>query len=186
MKQREVSALEKILTDPENSSRTGSEVAALCIEALDDIRSKTHRLAVVGQIQYEAPGPVHTVVLGPFSSRGILDTQEKFRRATEGGTAAREQGQHLAWDAKTGKGRGRFMLAPAFFKPRDAWDFFRAAGVTPEAIAEAVDHLPRGLGPVCMCGLKHRPACRFCGKDVPHHCPQHEPEAELHRCTTGD
>lgn len=65
------------------------------------------------------------MILGPFSARGILDTAEKFRRATEGGTAARDAGQHLAWDSKTGIGQGRFMLAPAFRRPQDAWDFFR-------------------------------------------------------------
>ena len=156
MKKREVEALEKILTDPENSSRSGSEIAEACIQALDDIRAKTHRLAVVGQIRYGPQEATHTVVLGPFSARGILDTQEKFKRATEGGTAAREAGQHLAWDSKTGTGEGRFMLVPAFFKPRDAWDFHRGPAkrdsepmnmlVPPPAhIAEAVKRWEPGL-----------------------------------------
>ena len=164
MSQREIAAIEKILTDPENSSRTGAEVAELVIQALTDyvkqvrtdeveriakkvvesfegdragdiparvadaidrMRSVTHRLAVVGQIQYGPQDATHTVVLGPFSARGILDTPEKFERAIEGGTAARDAGQHLAWDSKTGTGRGRFMLTPAFRRPQDAWDFYR-------------------------------------------------------------
>lgn len=174
-----------ILTDPENSQRSAEEVAARAIEALDDVRSKTHRLAVVGQIQYEAPGPVHTVILGPFSSRGILDAPEKFQRAIEGGTAAREQGQHLAWDTKTGKGRGRFMLAPAFLKPRDAWDFYRGTGPADD-VAEVIERLPKEIKPACLCGLKHRPACHSCGEAVPVVCHQHNPGTELHRCSTGD
>jgi hypothetical protein len=163
MPKREIEAIAKILTDPENSSRTAEEVAELCLgaltdyvkqvradevdriakkvvesiegervggipvriaDAIDRMRQTTHRLAVVGQIQY-GPQETHTVVLGPFSARGILDTQEKFRKAAESGGAARDAGQHLAWDSKTGIGRGRFMLAPAFRRPQDAWDFFR-------------------------------------------------------------
>lgn len=82
-------------------------------------------MAVVGQIKYGPQEATHTVILGPFAARGILDTQEKFQRAVESGPAARGIGQQLAWDSKTGLGSGRFMLAPAFLKPRDAWDFFR-------------------------------------------------------------
>jgi hypothetical protein len=126
---RENDAVADVLTNPENQNRSAEEVAELAIEALDEVRAKTHRLAVVGQISFSAFADAdeerHTVVLGPFSARGILDTQEKFRRATEGGSAARSAGQDLAWDSKTGKGRGRFMLAPAFLRPRSAWDFFR-------------------------------------------------------------
>ncbi|TXS35269.1 hypothetical protein EAO77_37260 [Streptomyces sp. t39] len=174
--------MEQILADPENSSRTASEVAELVIEALDDIRSRTHRLAVVGQIAYEPQGPVHTVVLGPFSARGILDTQEKFQKATEGGCAARGVGEMLAWDTKTGKGRGRFMLAPAFLKPRDAWDFYRGETAAELAIEAAADPIIRGVVPVCLCGLKVKPRCRWCGGEYEHSCPRHQPDAVLHRC----
>jgi hypothetical protein len=115
-----------ILSDQENQNRSAEEIADLVIDCLDDLRARTHRLAVVGQIALpQAPETTHTVVLGPFSARGILDTQEKFRRAVQGGSAARQAGQELAWDTKTGRGRGRFMLAPAFMRPRSAWDFFR-------------------------------------------------------------
>jgi hypothetical protein len=157
------------------------KIPARILDAIDSRRAKTHRMAVVGQIQYEPQGPVHTVVLGPFSAQGYLDSQEKFLKATEGGCAARTVGQDLAWDTKTKKGRGRFMLAPAFFKPRDAWDFFRGAGPA-EAVAEAVTRIPREIGPVCMCGLKHTPACRWCGGDIEHFCAQHDSGAAGHSC----
>lgn len=173
--------MEAVLTDPENELRTGAEVAERVIEALDTVRATTHRMAVVGQLRYEASGPLHTVVLGPFSARGILDSREKFERAVEGGPAARGVGQQLAWDTKTGKGDGRFLLAPAFLKPRDAWDFFRG-GVPAEVVHEALEHLPRQVGPVCSCGLRAAPACRFCGLAYERHCPLHDSGAEVHRC----
>ncbi len=129
------------------------------MDELDSLRAASHRLAVVGQISYETGGPPHTVVLGPFSTRGKLDSPEKFLRATEGGSAARQAGQDLAWDSKTGKGRGRFMLAPAFLRPRHAWDFFRGAGPAP-VIAEALTApLAQNVGPVCLCGLREDVAC---------------------------
>jgi hypothetical protein len=116
----------KILSDPENRDRSAEEIAQLCIDELDALRSTTHRLAVVGQISYGPQEPLHTVVLGPFRSPLLLKDEERFEEALKRPcTAAREAGQHLAWDSKTGTGQGRFMLAPAFARPRDAWDFYR-------------------------------------------------------------
>ncbi|UQA91671.1 hypothetical protein [Streptomyces halobius] len=128
MNKRELAAVAAVLGDQQNECRTAEEVAALAIEALDETRSRSHRLAVVGQIRFGPQEMTHTVILGPFSSRGVLDNREKFLKAVQGGTAARDAGQHLAWDAKTGTGTGRFMLVPAFTKPRDAWDFYRPSG----------------------------------------------------------
>ncbi|CAL9370210.1 hypothetical protein [Streptomyces sp. enrichment culture] len=128
MSQREVAALAKILSDPENQNRSAEEIGQLCIDELDSLRATSHRLAVVGQISYGPQEPTHTVVLGPFRSPLKLSDDERFRAALERPcTAARDAGRHLAWDSKTGTGKGRFMLAPAFMKPRDAWDFFRPA-----------------------------------------------------------
>ncbi|MFF9268644.1 hypothetical protein [Streptomyces rochei] len=126
MSQREVASLAKILSDPENLSRSAEEIAQSCIDELDSLRSTTHRLAVVGQITYGPQEAVHTVVLGPFRSPLKAESDERFRAALERPcTAARDAGRHLAWDSKTGTGRGRFLIAPAFTKPRDAWDFYR-------------------------------------------------------------
>lgn len=126
MSQREVSQLAKILTDPQNETRSAEEVARLCIDELDSLRSATHRLAVVGQLAFGSQEPTHTVVLGPFRSPLLAKDTERFQDAvTRPCTAARDAGRHLAWDSKTGTGSGRFLLAPAFMKPRDAWDFYR-------------------------------------------------------------
>ncbi|MFD3532011.1 hypothetical protein [Streptomyces sp. NPDC058664] len=182
MKKREIAVLEAVLADPENEGRTAEEVAALCIQALDDIRSRTHRLAVVGQIRYGPQEETHTVILGPFSSPLLLDTPDKLRAVLEKPcTDTREQGRGLAWDPTRKVGQGRFMLAPMFSKARDAWDFYRGDTVAEEVVA-AVAALPRSITPACLCGLKHIPACRFCSRAYEHHCPLHEPEAEIHRC----
>lgn len=146
MSAKEIAAVAAILSDQENQDRTAEQVADLAIGALDDIRARTHRFAVVGQILFpgQAPETPHTVVLGPFSARGILDTQGKFLRALEGGSAARNAGQDLRWDIKTGRGRGRFLLAPAFRSGRDAWNFFRPAEpAIPARFAHITESLTR-------------------------------------------
>ncbi|MFF4020023.1 hypothetical protein [Streptomyces sp. NPDC001843] len=130
----------KILSDPNNENRSAEEIAQLCIDELDSIRSTTHRLAVVGQITFEPRDDARTVVLGPFRAPLLLRDQERFADAVKRPcTAAREAGQHLAWDSKTGTGRGRFMLAPAFARPRDAWDFYR-----PERRAD-MEHITKSI-----------------------------------------
>ena len=177
MSRREVNSLAKILSDPENSNRSAKELATLILDKVYDlavttakaeIRDETRReiydndsiqrrLAVVGQISFGPQEPVHTVILGPFRSTRPLATAERFEEIMRlPNTAAREAGQHLAWDSKTGTGSGRFMLAPAFMKPRDAWDYFRLpkdhAGEPmnllvppPPHIAEAVQRWSPGL-----------------------------------------
>lgn len=160
MSQREINSLAKILSDPENASRSAEEIAQLCIDELDSLRSTTHRLAVVGQISYGPQEAVHTVVLGPFRSPLKLSDEERFKAALERPcTQARDAGRHLAWDSKTGTGQGRFMLAPAFMKPRDAWDFWRGAGPAP-VIAQALSDIPpKTIKPVCICGLRKEVIC---------------------------
>ena len=143
---REVDRLATILSDPANSSRTAEELAQLVLDetyalalsaAKAEIRAETRReildkdaeerrLAVVGQISYGPQEAVHTVVLGPFRSPLRLSSEERFQEALKRPcTAAREAGNGLAWDSKSQTGHGRWMLAPAFIKPRQAWDFFR-------------------------------------------------------------
>ncbi len=182
MSQREVASLAKILSDPQNQSRSAEEIAQLCIDELDDLRSTTHRLAVVGQISHGPQEAVHTVVLGPFRAPLLLRDEQRFRDAlARPCTAAREAGQHLAWDSKTGKGKGRFMLVPAFMKPREAWDFFREKETT-ETAFQAVERLAPHLGPVCACGMKGTIICRWCGGEYERHCPLHDEGAQIHQC----
>lgn len=167
----------KILSDPENSNRSAEELAKLVLDRMyalavttakaevrDDTRREIfdndaaqRRLAVVGQISFGPQEAVHTVVLGPFRSTVPLVSSEGLTEALKRpNAAARDAGQHLAWDSKTGFGRGRFMLAPAFMRPRDAWDFYRPpkadAGEPmnllvppPRHIADAIERWRPGL-----------------------------------------
>lgn len=177
MSQRDVTSLAKILSDPENQNRSAEELAEIILErvhalalttARAAIRDETRReifdrdaadrrLAVVGQISFGPQEPTHVVVLGPFRSTVPIRDQEGLEAALKRpNAAARDAGQHLAWDSKTGTGEGRFMLAPAFMRPRDAWDFYRLpkadAGEPmnllvppPPHIAEAVQRWRPGL-----------------------------------------
>lgn len=156
MSKRETDAVAKVLCDPENQTRSAEEVAELVIDQLDAVRAQSHRLAVVGQLWFnEAQERPHTVILGPFSARGVLDSRDKFDKVVQGGTAARDAGQHLAWDAKTGKGRGRFMLVPAFKSSRDAWNFFREEEPADPRFAWIADSIANWQagpwGPACSC-----------------------------------
>lgn len=157
---REVKVLAKILSDPDNLNRSAEEIAQLCIDALDDLRSASHRLAVVGQISYGPQETTHTVVLGPFRSPLKLSDEERFQAALERPcTSARDAGRHLAWDSKGGTGQGRFMLAPMFAKPRDAWDYYRGEKAAP-VIAQALSDIPpKTIKPVCVCGLREGVTC---------------------------
>jgi hypothetical protein len=89
-----------------------------------------------------------------------LKDPERFQDAlTRPCTAAREAGRNLAWDTKTGRGQGRFLLAPAFMKPRDAWNYYRGEGPAP-VIAEALgNETAKAVGPVCLCGLREDVIC---------------------------
>lgn len=164
---REIESLAKILSDPANESRSAEELAGLVLDqmfalavtkAKAEIRDETRReiydndsierrLAVVGQITFGPQEPRHTVVLGPFRASLKLTTEDRLEEVLKRpNVAAREAGQHLAWDSKTGTGSGRFMLAPAFMKPRDAWDFYRPAKrVDLENITESLARWQPGL-----------------------------------------
>ena len=204
MSQREINSLAKILSDPENSNRSAEELAGLILDKMYDLAvstakaevrtetrreifdkdSEARRLAVVGQISYGPQEPTHTVVLGPFYAPLKLSDEERFASALERPcTQAREAGQHLAWDSKTNRGRGRFMLVPAFMKPREAWDFYRGHE-TAEIAVQAVARLAPHVGPVCVCGMVHDIVCRWCGIEYKRHCPLHDEGAQIHQCRT--
>ncbi|WP_147450945.1 hypothetical protein [Streptomyces hoynatensis] len=161
MSSRTVKAVADILSDPQNQEKTAEEIAEAVIEKVRETDALVSRVAVVGQIQ-EGSRPPLTVVLGPFSARGILDTPEKFAKATAGGTAARTAGEGLAWNPSTKVGRGRFMLAPIFKSPREAWDFHKEIPVfNPpggEYFYQAAHALtawnPEQIEPACVCGLR--------------------------------
>ncbi len=193
----ELKALAEVLEDPSNQDKTTEEISQLLIDAIDGVRSKTHRLAVVAQLSMPSRSAL-TLVLGPFASRGTLDTPDKFLSVVEGGSSARNEGQGLAWDTKTGTGRGRFMLAPAFMRPRQAWDFYRPSKDSaednpmnflvppPPHIAESIARWDAGAwanevdyGPACHCGLREHARTTSLGDVVElGPCPKHREESK--------
>lgn len=205
MSQKEINGLAKILSDPQNSNRSAEELAGLILDKMYDLAvstakaeiraetrreifdkdSEARRLAVVGQISYGPQEPTHTVVLGPFHAPLKLSDEERFRAAlAKPCTPAREAGGHLAWDYKTRRHRGRFMLAPAFMKPNEAWDFYRGQE-TAEVAFQAVERFAPHVGPVCACGMKGTIICRWCGGEYERHCPLHDEGAQIHQCRTA-
>lgn len=178
----EVDRITQKIVDSIEGDREGG-IPVRIADALDRMRETTHRLAIVGQMSYGPQEPTRTVVLGPFRSPVPIVDEAAFQAAVgRPCTDAREAGRHLAWDVRTGRGQGRFQLVPAFAKAADAWAFYRASLPAQEIVAEAVDLIPREIAPVCCCGLRTTPVCRFCGAQMKRFCPRHEQEAEPHRC----
>lgn len=184
MSQREINALAKILSDPANANRSAEELAALVLDEMYDLAVTTakaeirteeradirrqiaerdaavRRLAIVGQISFGPQEPTHTVVLGPFHAPQLVDTEAQYNAAVaKPCKPARDAGRNLAWDSKTGTGRGRYMLAPAFVTPREAWDFYRGGAPARQIIQGLHDAPPKTIKPVCVCGLREGVTC---------------------------
>lgn len=132
------------------------------LETVEEHQATSQRIIVVGQVQYKDDETPFTVALGPYSARGVLSDPEKFKKAAQDHTAAHENGGKLAWDTRTGRGRGRYMVVPVFRSARDAWDFYRGSGdlgddeleVITESITASLDYDPVEILPSCTCGLR--------------------------------
>lgn len=120
---REIKAVADILTDPENESRSAEEVAEAAISRLDEVRSTTHNLVVVGRFSFDLEKQ-YMAALGPLSSRAPK--------------AAREVGSRFAWDYKTRRGEGSFTVLPLLRNPQAAWDFLREREVPEESARKAL------------------------------------------------
>lgn len=140
----EVKAVAKVLADEANADLTAEEVAEKAIEAYEEVLSRTHRLIALGHFTYPDRGQF-VAAAGPLSTRAAK--------------AARELGAGFAWDWKTRRGEGKFLLVPLVRHPRDAWnaarDLLDPAGA---ALRDAFDAVPgdvtsRRYGPTCTCGL---------------------------------
>lgn len=104
---REIQAIADVLNDPANDDRTAEDMAELVIKALDDQRAATHRLAVVANYCWWPQEDKPTLaVIGPFSTRAT--------------GAARAAGEAMAGSVQ--RGRGKWMLVPAYANARAAWD----------------------------------------------------------------
>lgn len=152
---RELAALLPILTDPENEDRTPEEIAESLIQALDDVRAKSPRMAVVIRHRWGATDKYSLAVLGPFGIRA--ETQAKGV-----GEAACSSLAH--------PGDGRFVFAPVFPSPSAAWEALKpppAAEFMRAQVARDVAAWRPGLWtedsqpcPTCRCGLVGAEPCR--------------------------
>ncbi|ONK10407.1 hypothetical protein [Streptomyces sp. MP131-18] len=185
---REAKAVSEVIRMGLDDNLSPEEVAGEATEKIRELDSQTDRVMVVGQIQ-EGPRPPLTVALGPFSSRGKIDSPQAFLRATAGGTAARAAAEGLAWNPSTKLGKGRFMLAPIFRSPREAWAFYSQLPVEGRpaesdlyaAAREMTAWDPEAIEPACVCGLTHQHPCPTCGQLAAHYCHKHQ-RGEQHSC----
>lgn len=174
----ELKKIAKVIADllarEDNSERTAEELAAEISEAAistyEDIKAKTHNLIVLGHFRLD-DDTSYVAAVGPLSTRAAV--------------AARNIGERFAWDWRTKRGTGKFVLVPLIRDTNAAWDAARAASsVETEQLAigqtledalsiHVDDQLSRKYGPVCVCGLPERPRRNSLGDLAALGCPVH-------------
>lgn len=97
------------------------EIASSAIEVYEEIQAKSYNLVVLGHFT-TGDGEYHVAAVGPLSTRAV--------------SRARGIGERFAWDYKTRKGTGKFVLVPLVRNPNEAWDEARQ-----EELAEFEKHL---------------------------------------------
>lgn len=151
-------AIIAILDDESNNGEHVANIAELILETVEELQGEQKRIAVVGQIMSAHADNPFPVVLGPYTARGILGTEEKWAKAAQSHTASRSDGGSLAWDTTVKTGMGQYMLAPIFKNARAAWDFYRVAKPDVEDEIQEIFSTIRGshinIGPVCVCGMR--------------------------------
>lgn len=150
-------AIVAILEDDTNQGEHVANVAEHILSTIEEMQADQKRIAVVGQIQPDGAEGPFPVVLGPYTARGVLNTEEKWLKAASTHTTSRSDGGQLAWDTSVKTGRGQYMLAPMFKNARSAWDFYRASRPVVEDEIKEIFTTIRGsdinVGPVCLCGF---------------------------------
>jgi len=86
------------------------EVTEQVISSYEEIQAKAYNLIVLGHFRLD-DDTSYVAAVGPLSSRA------KAR--------AKEVGERFAWDYKTRKGTGQFVLVPLVRNPAEAWDDVR-------------------------------------------------------------
>jgi hypothetical protein len=108
---REIKPIVGILSDPGNSELSAEEIAERVIDALDSVRSETHRYVSVLQIVSD-DGPSRPYVVGPFTT---------YKRALEGAQlGARAQDQRDSLGLKT-----RFVVGLALKSANDLTEIMK-------------------------------------------------------------
>lgn len=157
-----IKAVASVLGDPGNAELSAEEVAERAIAAYEAVQAKTHNMIVLGHFRLSETES-YVAAVGPLSTRAQA--------------AARGVGERFAWDYKTRKGTGKYVLVPLIRNPNEAWDEARSMQV--EAVREAAT---RGAlssdpyGPACTCGLPEHPRYNSLGDLAVLMCPRHPEE----------
>lgn len=170
---REIKAVATVLGSEENESLTAEEVAERAIEAYEAEHAKSHNLIVLGHFRL-SENESYVAAVGPLSTRATA--------------RAREVGERFAWDYKTRRGTGQFVLVPLVRNPNEAWDDARLSqlieyeghlgsvtpGVEPgyepmrfdlsdaaraRIEASLKEEVVNTTGPACTCGLTGEIGC---------------------------
>lgn len=158
MPSRATRAVADVLSDPENAELSAEEVAEKVISAYEAAQAATNNLIVLGHFRLEDDSS-YVAAVGPLSTRATA--------------RARGVGERFAWDYKTRRGTGKYVLVPLIRDPNQAWDEARAAQVDTikEATGFALSADP--FGPVCLCGLPEHPRYNSLGDAAQLACPLH-------------
>lgn len=106
---REIKAVAAVLADEQNEDKTPEDIAEELILALDELRSKSNRLAVIARYAWKEGEEPSLAVFGPFSTRATA--------------AARAVGEGMAGTFRGGT--GKWLAVPAYANVRAAWDAVR-------------------------------------------------------------
>jgi hypothetical protein len=115
------------------------EVTETVVSAYEEIQSKAYNLIILGHFRISETESFAAAV-GPLSTRAPM--------------RARGMGERFAWDYKTRKGTGKYVLVPLVRNPNEAWDEVRAQQV--QALKDGPLRGALSLdpyGPACVCGL---------------------------------
>lgn len=107
-----------LLAREDNANTTaeilGEELAEAVVETVissyEEIQAKAYNLIVLGHFRLD-DDTSYVAAVGPLSTRA------KMR--------AKEIGERFAWDYKTRRGTGKFVLVPLVRNPAEAWDDVR-------------------------------------------------------------
>ncbi len=93
--------------DALSAEELAAEITEQIISSYEEIQAKAYNLIVLGHFRLD-DDTSYVAAVGPLSTRA------KAR--------AREVGERFAWDYKTRKGTGKFVLVPLIRNPAEAWD----------------------------------------------------------------
>lgn len=102
------------VTAEELADQLADVVLGSMMEAYEAIQAKSYNLVVLGHFRLD-DDQSYVAAVGPLSTRAPQ--------------RARGVGEHFAWDYKTRRGTGKFVLVPLIRSPNEAWDDVRREGL---------------------------------------------------------